>query len=161
MLALAATGQWLKYWILLLRTTCLAAMSPCVCVARSMKVPSGSVQCDGSVVAAWASLSLTTHKYQIPAARDTASHRHGRRNHSLHLLAPFSAHYFPAPCPVLPIFCRFQVWTSLKIFRSPSLRWASGAARDTAAGHIHYPHDVAASSCETRGDTRRHGPRGN
>ena len=62
-------------------------MSPCVCVARSMKVPSGSVQCDGSVVAAWASLSLTTHKYQPPGTPrhiDTGA----ATIHSIHLL-PF------------------------------------------------------------------------
>ena len=114
-----------------------------------------------SVMAAWASLSLTTHKYQQPGTPRHTDTGAATSRHSFYLNTPFSAHDFPAPCPVLPIFCRFQVWTSLKIFRLPSLRWASGAARDTTAGHIHYPHDVAASSCETRGDTRRHGPRGN
>ena len=69
-----------------------------------MKVPSGSVQCDGSVP----SLSLTTHKYQQPGTPRHTDTGAATSRHSFYLNTPFSAHDFPAPCPVLPIFAAFR-----------------------------------------------------
>ena len=74
-------------------------MSPCVCVVRSMKVPSGSVQCDGSVP----SLSLTTHKYQQPGTPRHTGTGAASSRHSFYLDTSF----LPMISQLLVLFCPF------------------------------------------------------
>ena len=73
-----------------------------------MKVPSGSVQCDGSVP----SLSLTTHKYQQPGTprhTDTgaATSRHSFYGLSLLPFLPIVSHLLVLFCPSFAAF-RFE-----------------------------------------------------
>ena len=77
-------------------------------MVRSMKVPSGSVQCDGSVP----SLSLTTHKYQQPGTprhTDTgaATSRHSFYGLSLLPFLPMVSHLLVLFCPSFAAF-RFE-----------------------------------------------------
>ena len=127
-------------------------MSPCVCVVRSMKVPSGSVQCDGSVP----SLSLTTHKYQQPGTPRHTDTGAETRRHSFYLDTPFSAHDFPAPCPVLPIFAAFRFEPHSKYLGCPLCgeRVAPPVTRlqDTFITPTTWPRQ-AARHVATRGDT--------